>query len=286
MQRKTRFYIFISPLNHKLNFQTLILTLSDHLYYRARWDESLVFNWLILNLILHCKIHSRELQTIIMERSNCELWLRQSLEESRQSKLAHSLDVQINSSEQPLASSAMTTNATLPRRFFSLLSDNKFLGSRHKIENAPISITCRPCSKDGREAHARAFVQSPPLGVVLCTNRLRTKEDIEATVTHELVHCYDIMKQKLDLTQCDNLAYSEVRAAREAECSFGSFLNLCLNQYKNSSGVVGRVSNSSMCEEYRKNWWVVECMCRPSANWSLLICTHNWLTFISSVMSA
>jgi hypothetical protein len=37
-------------------------------------------------------------------------------------------------------------------------------------------------------------------------------------LTHELVHVFDVRRLQLDLRLCDNLAYSEVRAAREAEC--------------------------------------------------------------------
>jgi Peptidase M76 family len=42
--------------------------------------------------------------------------------------------------------------------------------------------------------------------------------EMEEILTHELVHVYDVRKLQLDLRDCENLAYSEVRAAREAEC--------------------------------------------------------------------
>lgn len=147
-----------------------------------------------------------------MERTSCEKWLNQSMAAIRPGQLASTLNVKIPNSAPPVASSLSTPESltsSIPRRLLSLLTKN----------NDPIQITCRPCANTGREAHARAFVEAPPLGVVLCTNRLYTREDIEATVTHELVHIYDIEKKKLDLTKCDNLAYSEVRAAREAECA-------------------------------------------------------------------
>ena len=55
------------------------------------------------------------------------------------------------------------------------------------------------------------------LEIVLCSNRLR-KGDIEEALLHELVHYYDYTNNRVDFSSCEGLAYSEVRAAREAEC--------------------------------------------------------------------
>jgi hypothetical protein len=83
-----------------------------------------------------------------------------------------------------------------------------------------IAIECQYCGSDTRaEAGARAYVKGPePLSIVLCSNRLSSQSEIDEVLTHELMHIYDIKKKKMDLTQCRQLAYSEVRAAREAEC--------------------------------------------------------------------
>jgi hypothetical protein len=83
-----------------------------------------------------------------------------------------------------------------------------------------IAIECQSCGSDTRaEAGARAYVKGPePLSIVLCSNRLSSQREIDEVLTHELVHIYDIKKKKMDLTQCKQLAFSEVRAAREAEC--------------------------------------------------------------------
>ena len=64
-----------------------------------------------------------------------------------------------------------------------------------------------------------------PLSVVLCSNRLllNTPDEMEQVLVHELVHVFDVLKLRLDLRECDNLAYSEVRAAREAECRHAWF---------------------------------------------------------------
>ena len=40
---------------------------------------------------------------------------------------------------------------------------------------------------------------------------------------HELIHLYDLRVKKLDFSNCRQLGYSEVRAAREAECQQGNY---------------------------------------------------------------
>ena len=84
-----------------------------------------------------------------------------------------------------------------------------------------IELHCRKCASKGPEAGARAFLMGPePLSIVLCHNRINSDVDeIEEILTHELIHLYDVQTLQLDLTDCETVAYSEVRAAREAECS-------------------------------------------------------------------
>jgi Peptidase M76 family len=48
--------------------------------------------------------------------------------------------------------------------------------------------------------------------------QLRERE-IEEAIVHELTHAYDYINGRCDFSTCEGLAYSEVRAAREAECS-------------------------------------------------------------------
>lgn len=83
-----------------------------------------------------------------------------------------------------------------------------------------IELKCRPCATTGPEAGARAFLMGPnPLSVIICHNRVNSdKAEIEEILTHELVHLYDVHTLRLDLQECENLAYSEVRAAKAAEC--------------------------------------------------------------------
>ena len=84
-----------------------------------------------------------------------------------------------------------------------------------------IELYCRKCSQKGPEAGARAFLMGPePLSIVLCHNRIQSdRDEIEEILTHELIHLYDVQTLQLDLTDCETVAYSEIRAAREAECA-------------------------------------------------------------------
>ena len=85
-------------------------------------------------------------------------------------------------------------------------------------KGAVLPIICRECASTGPEAMARAFYQSPPARVTLCSNRLSSPEDIEEVLVHELIHAVDHRVQDADLSQAKHLACSEIRAAREAEC--------------------------------------------------------------------
>ncbi|CAM9590821.1 unnamed protein product [Hapterophycus canaliculatus] len=76
-------------------------------------------------------------------------------------------------------------------------------------------------------AGARAYLEAPPPGIVLCANRLGSRHEVEEAVVHELVHAYDYLVAGLELLDCRSLAYSEVRAARAAECSKASRSFVC-----------------------------------------------------------
>ncbi|CAN0132993.1 unnamed protein product, partial [Ascophyllum nodosum] len=83
----------------------------------------------------------------------------------------------------------------------------------------PLKVDCQQCPTEGPASTARAYLESPPPRVVLCANRLGSRREIEEGVVHELVHAYDYLVSGLKLTDCRPLAYSEVRAARTAECA-------------------------------------------------------------------
>jgi hypothetical protein len=93
-----------------------------------------------------------------------------------------------------------------------------------KMPSKPV-VSCLDCSKTTSDVNitARAVLRdSTPLEMILCCNRLKESE-IEEVIIHELIHAFDYSKNRCDFSTCQGLAYSEVRAAREAECAEGFF---------------------------------------------------------------
>jgi hypothetical protein len=63
-----------------------------------------------------------------------------------------------------------------------------------------MEISCTTCSDEGPEGAARAYVKGPnPLCIVLCANRLSSKEEVEEVLVHELMHVYDVRVREMDL---------------------------------------------------------------------------------------
>ncbi|CAM9375597.1 unnamed protein product, partial [Discosporangium mesarthrocarpum] len=82
---------------------------------------------------------------------------------------------------------------------------------------------CQKClPPKGPAGGGRAFLEHPPTTAVLCANRLRSAGELEEALVHELVHAFDWCVARRDLLDCQGLAWSEVRAAREAECGAAS----------------------------------------------------------------
>ena len=70
---------------------------------------------------------------------------------------------------------------------------------------------------------------------LLCLVKIKNQshpEELSEILTHELVHLYDVQSSGLDLQQCENLAYSEIRAAKAAECrnSWKQLQPFCVKQ--------------------------------------------------------
>lgn len=84
--------------------------------------------------------------------------------------------------------------------------------------NMQVRISCRPCDSSGVEGKARGMTMNDPLEIILCTNRMK-KSDVKEVLRHEAVHCFDYHHNRCDFSTCEGLAYTEVRAAREAECN-------------------------------------------------------------------
>lgn len=131
-----------------------------------------------------------------------------------------------------------------------------------------LTVTCRDCKSTGPEAGARAFVQGPsPLSIVICQNRISTsspllfpiigasqnsrEQEMAEMLSHEFSHIYDVRQLRLDLQTCQGLAYSEIRAAKNAECANkrgkGRQYHQCVRQT-----ATGATGNLFPLEEARK----------------------------------
>jgi len=61
----------------------------------------------------------------------------------------------------------------------------------------------------------------PKLGIVLCENRFISKQHMEDTLAHELVHAYDNKKFNVDWRNCLHHACTEIRASSlSGDCKF------------------------------------------------------------------
>ena len=84
-----------------------------------------------------------------------------------------------------------------------------------------LTITCLLCGDSGPEGSARAFAFGPTLSK-LCNVPagclLMNSDAVKLALIHELMHIYDIWTRQMDLQDCQQLAYLEVRAAQEGEC--------------------------------------------------------------------
>lgn len=103
----------------------------------------------------------------------------------------------------------------------------------NSLRNSQIPVECKMCGSNGPEGNARAYITGNPLTIVMCANRLAPKEYSEA-LSHEATHAYDFINSKCDFSECEGLAFSEIRAARNAECS-GAWpefrRNSCIKNY-------------------------------------------------------
>ena len=127
-----------------------------------------------------------------------------------------------NDNESPYSPHTLATSISSSEDTAAALDHHHQQQQQQSQSSQPLTIElkCRKCLTSGPEGGARAFLMGPqPLSIVLCHNRIHSsKEEVQEILTHELVHLYDVQTLQLDLQQCENLAYSEVRAAKAAEC--------------------------------------------------------------------
>eukprot|EP00953_Heterococcus_sp_UTEX-ZZ885_P007248 4398-Heterococcus_DN1.PRE.2 len=107
------------------------------------------------------------------------------------------------------------------------------------------TAVCELCPSTGPGAGARAYFMVDPATIVLCVNQMhRGEAEVEEVLVHELVHAYDFCAAKRDLSRCQDLARSEVRAAREAECHYNTTATT------NHTATASATTNSAPAE-----WW-------------------------------
>jgi hypothetical protein len=67
--------------------------------------------------------------------------------------------------------------------------------------------------------NSRAYIiNSDPMQVILCSDSLPTPKAVDEALRHELTHVHDSLSKKCNFNDCEGLAYSEIRAARNGEC--------------------------------------------------------------------
>ena len=163
--------------------------------------------------------------------SEIEPSLEQQEEEQQRKQTPQSKSFFFSSSSSSSSSTSSPVMALSPLTPTEVVAATTVLGdpSHHHHNNKPttkyktetITVECRPCQTTGPEQGARALIMGPtPLSIIACTNRLTPHDRAEMTqiLTHELVHAYDVQRLQLNFGDCETAAYSEVRAAREAEC--------------------------------------------------------------------
>jgi hypothetical protein len=97
---------------------------------------------------------------------------------------------------------------------------NQLFALFSQLESSKLKIQCEPCSHSGVEGSARAFLSSYPFSITLCANRLdHYADELQEALVHEVVHAFDLYHSRCDFGTCEGLAHSEIRAARQAECS-------------------------------------------------------------------
>ena len=70
-------------------------------------------------------------------------------------------------------------------------SENHVMGGAGGA-GATLNIKCLNCAEEGIAMKARAYMEAPPMSVVLCANRLQDRREMEEALVHELVHVYDV----------------------------------------------------------------------------------------------
>lgn len=98
-----------------------------------------------------------------------------------------------------------------------------------------------------------------PPKIVVCADKMSSALEIREVLTHEMIHAFDHCVRRRDLTAVSELACSEIRAAREAECkaSFDDGLGevcgiLGIDPSQNIRKTNGLSRLENICQWYQK----------------------------------
>ena len=78
-------------------------------------------------------------------------------------------------------------------------------------------IACIPC--DGNQSSLLGGYDLEHNQVVICQNKCKNPKQVEEILSHELVHLYDFCTAKLDFSNVEHLACTEIRASSLVSCS-------------------------------------------------------------------
>ena len=100
-------------------------------------------------------------------------------------------------------------------------SANGRYGRRRGTDHAPVSLSTVSQWRSGsaRGSAERVTCRESPSKITLCSNSNSSSSDFKVALKHELIHAYDLSNKRYDFDDCQGLAHTEIRAAREADCN-------------------------------------------------------------------
>ncbi|KAK4519855.1 uncharacterized protein ATC70_010099 [Mucor velutinosus] len=79
-------------------------------------------------------------------------------------------------------------------------------------------ITCRPCMGTNQESRM-GYYDSRYKRVVLCCDHIKSRDDLEDTLVHELTHAFDSLRKGKFKSICHLVACGEIRASALGQCA-------------------------------------------------------------------
>ena len=152
--------------------------------------------------------------------------LTQQTQHNNKHNKHNQISFKMSLNNNPSSSSILSSNKQCEDFLSSILLSSKYLKLKSTLNLTSFQLECHNCSSIGIEGKSKAFIEINPLKIIFCSNRIKnTKESYEMILNHELIHIYDYSTKNSNLLMCNGLAYSEVRAAREGECSYSFFIH-------------------------------------------------------------